>query len=392
MSWAASRDHQSKSGHHLNETPSRHDNPVLLLRIYLNKNIKIGIMAFVFSTIAIVIRTYYFAGEFGTITPYFNGFCMAVFNIPGAEDATIDPNTGLAFISSYDRRLYRAGMDAPGAIFALDVKSKKPSPKNLTKSFKKEFHPHGISLYASADGKTLLFAINHTKSGDFVEIFEYVNEILEHRESISNPLMWRPNDLQAVGPRSFYVTNDHGNKSSLGRFFEDFIPLRNSYVLYFDGKTMAFAADNIGQANGINISADGKQIYVAATSEKSVRVFAREPVSGKLTPEISVPLNGFPDNIEMDSAGDLYIATMPKALTYLVHSSNGNRRAASQILQVTLSKKNDYKVNELFVDDGRLINAATVAAPFAGGLLLGPSKDLRNQVLICRNHAAVATR
>jgi arylesterase / paraoxonase len=355
----------------------------------VNKRIKIGLFALA-SCVAIVARTYYFAGEFGIVTAHYDGACTAVSNISGAEDATIHPKTGIAFISSYDRRLYRAGAYAPGAIFALDVSAKNPVPKVLTESFKKEFHPHGISLYSSSDGRTFLFAINHTKDGDFVEIFEYLNEMLEHRESISNPLMWRPNDLHAVGSRSFYVTNDHGSKSAVGRFFEDFIPLRNSYVLYFDGKTMAYAAIGIGQANGINMSADGKKIYVAASSEKAIRVFAREPVLGKLTPEFSISLDGFPDNIEVDGAGNLYVASMPKALTYMAHSNDGNKRAPSQILRVTLAGKSRYEVNELFVDDGQIINAATVAAPFPGGMLLGPSKDKRNQVLICRNAVGVA--
>ena len=138
------------------------------------------------------------------------------------------------------------------------------------------------------------------------------------------------------------------------------------------------------------MSADGKRLYVAATSEKAIRVFAREPVSGKLDVEFSIPLDGFPDNIEVDKSGILYVASMPKALTYLAHSNDGNRHAATQIVKVSLAGMRDYKINELFADDGGLIDAATVAAPFKGGMLLGPSKDKRNQVLICRDNPALA--
>lgn len=328
---------------------------------------------------------YYSAGEFATISPHYDGTCVAVYGMPGAEDITVHPKTGIAFISSYDRRRYRAGMDVEGAIFAVDTTAKNPVPKKMTGGFKQEFHPHGISLYIDRDGKTLLFAINHRKAGDYVEIFEYVDGALEHRESISDPLMWRANDLQAVGPRSFYVTNDHGSHSSMGRLFEDFIPLRNAYVLYFDGVVMGYAAKGIGQANGINISPDGNTIYVAATTEKAIRVFSREPKSGSLTPSLTIPLGGFPDNIEVDHAGHLYVASMPKGLTYLIHSSNGDKLAPTQILEITHTEEGSNNVDELYVDDGHAISAATVASPFKGGMLLGPSKDKRNQVLVCRD-------
>ena len=147
---------------------------------------------------------------------------------------------------------------------------------------------------------------------------------------------------------------------------------------------MTYAAKDIGQANGINMSADGKTIYVAATSEKAVRVFTREPVSGTLTPKFTIPLNGFPDNIEVDDTGNLYVASMPKGLTYMAHSRDADKRSPTQIVKVTLKEKGGYKIDELYVDDGFAINAATVAAPFRGGMLLGPSKDKRNHVLICR--------
>ena len=312
---------------------------------------------------------------------------MAVSGIPGAEDATMLPGSSIALISSSDRLSLRAGLATQGAIFALDVNAKNPSLKNLTDDFKQELHPHGISLYATSDGKTLLFVINHRKNESFVEIFEYVNGLLEHRESISSPLMWRPNDLQAVGPRRFYVSNDHGSQTAIGRFIEDFMPLRNAYVLYFDGTTMAVAAKDIGRANGVNISGDGKTLYVAATTEKAIRIFARDIVTGVLTPGSTIPLGSFPDNIEVDDGGNLYVAVMPKALTYMEHSRDANLRAPTQILKVMLkqSGQNDYEVVERYVDDGRVINAATVAAPFRGGMLLGPSKDKRDLVMICRD-------
>lgn len=356
----------------------------------MTRQLNAGLIALAGIT-ALALWTYYSAGEFTIVKPQYDGSCLAVYGIPGAEDATVHPGMSIAFISSYDRRLYRAGLNAPGAIFSLDVSAKNPVPKSLTENFNQEFHPHGISLYIDPAGKTFLFAINHRKIGDSVEIFEYTNSALEHRESIKDPMMWRANDLQAVGLRSFYVSNDHGSHSAFGRFFEDFIPLKQSYVLYFDGKALGYAVKNIGQANGINMSADGKTIYIAATTEKAIRVYGRQANSGDLTLKSIIPIKGFPDNIEVDDSGNLYVASMPKGLTYLAHSRDGDKLSPTQIFKIARVGKSDYKVDELYADDGRIINAATVAAPFRGGMLLGPSKDLRNHVLICTEHVKSPT-
>ncbi len=35
------------------------------------------------------------------------------------------------------------------------------------------FHPHGISLLKTAEGDRYLFAVNHRKGGDYVEVFQY---------------------------------------------------------------------------------------------------------------------------------------------------------------------------------------------------------------------------
>jgi hypothetical protein len=48
-------------------------------------------------------------GEFRTLTPHFDGTCTAVPGVVGAEDITIHPRTGIAYISSYDRRAVMAG-------------------------------------------------------------------------------------------------------------------------------------------------------------------------------------------------------------------------------------------------------------------------------------------
>lgn len=336
---------------------------------------------------AFIVRTYYFAGEFKSIQPHYNGECIAVHGMPGSEDITIDQRHGLAFISSYNRRLYKAGLEVQGAIFSLDYKGADHAPHALTTGFKSVFHPHGINLYQDPDGQTFIFAINHTKRGNSVEIFEYKGGRLEHLETIKNPLMISPNDILAVGRRKFYISNDHGSTTSPGRIIEDFIPLKRSHLLYYDGETMTIAAGEIGGANGIAMSADGRTLYLSATTEKAIKVFKRDINTGSLTYQLSIPLGSFPDNIEKNEEGILYVACMPKALTYMAHKKS-NKPAPSQIFRVAKKGNNDYSVEEVYYDDGKNINAATVAAPFRDGMLLGASRDMRNHILICRDKTA----
>jgi arylesterase/paraoxonase len=308
-----------------------------------------------------------------------------VLSIPGAEDITIDPGSGLAFISSYDRMLYKAGLPSPGTIFTLDFNDPHAVPQDITVNPKLEFHPHGISLYQDPNGKTYLFAINHNQKGNFVEIYDYHNGQLKHVETVSHALMHEPNDLVAVGPRQFYISNNHGSTSSLGKNLERFIPLSRSYVLYYDGKDMTIAAKDIGAANGMAISPDGKTIYVAATEGKSIHRYNRDSGTGALNLDDILPVDGFPDNIEMDNEGSLFVAVLPKALTYLAHRKNPDNPAPTVIVKISFNKDDRYTIEEVYADDGTNINAATVAAPFTGGMILGPSRDKRHHILICYN-------
>ena len=174
----------------------------------------------------LVFKTLRDAGVFKKINPHFGGQCEAVSGTPGPEDITIHPVTGMAFISSDDRRgLLQGGARAEGAIYGFDLRATDPQLVNLTKGFGEEFHPHGIGLYLGENGRASLFVVNHRGNGHFVEVFDYMERKLVHRASISGGLMNSPNDVIPVGPYRFYVTNDHGCTSELGRTLEDYLQL-----------------------------------------------------------------------------------------------------------------------------------------------------------------------
>jgi len=159
----------------------------------------IGIVLLVLGAVVIAfgLKTWKDAGEFKTLDYHSDLNCKAVGGVESSEDITIDPETGMAFISSVARGLDRDKSEpAHGAIFGYDLKSGNPQLVNLTPGIDKKldggFFPHGIALYIADDGAGSLFVINHRTNGDFVEIFDYKDGALKHRRSVSGDLMPNP--------------------------------------------------------------------------------------------------------------------------------------------------------------------------------------------------------
>ena len=95
------------------------------------------------------------AGIFKTINPHVNGTIHKMeLPIAGSEDITIDQQTGVTFISVDDRR---SNMQNPGSIeggiLILNLLDSLPRLINITPSEIQDFHPHGISLWKSAEGR-----------------------------------------------------------------------------------------------------------------------------------------------------------------------------------------------------------------------------------------------
>ncbi len=335
------------------------------------KYFKITALVIVLAIAWRIIDTIRHAGEFKTLKPHFSGQAHKISGAVGAEDITIHPHTGVAFISSSDRRAIFRGEKTRGAIFAYDLNAARPELKNLTTDFNKEFNPHGISLYIDENGAVSLFVVNHRADEDGIEIFDYHGGTLAHRESIRGELMNSPNDVVAVGPQSFYVTNDHGNVSALGRTVEEYLQLERSYVLYYDGQAFKKAANDIAYANGINVSHDGRTIYVAACVGLKIDVYARDLALGNLTLKKEIPLGTGVDNIELDADGNLWVAAHPQLLTFTKHAKDSTKHSPSEILKINLSENGDYKVDQIYLNDGKEISGSSVGAAFGDKLLIG---------------------
>jgi hypothetical protein len=81
---------------------------------------------------------------------------------------------------------------------------------------------HGIDYFERSPTELTFFAINHRRTGSVIEVLEYKigDNVVQYKETIQHDLIETPNDVVALGPRSFYVTNDHRYKSGFWRAIE----------------------------------------------------------------------------------------------------------------------------------------------------------------------------
>ncbi len=310
------------------------------------------------------------AGYFKDINPHFSGHCDVVPGVVGAEDISFLPNSNVALVSAYDRR---NSQEHNGGIFSYDLASKqfvKISPPM------KDFRPHGISLYSMPDGGQRLFVINHSEGKHAVNIFNLINGQLTLFKTVEGEGLISPNDLVAVGPEQFYVTNDHHYKNGVMRLLEDYLSLKLSSVVHYDGKVFKEVLTDLGYANGINVSRDGKSLYLSALTARTLNVYRRNLNDNELTLKKQVDTGTGIDNIELDENGDLWIGAHPQLLKFVSHAKDNNKYAPSQVLKVSVAD-GSFKVSEVLLDSGSLLSASSVGAVKGNRMLVGAVFDAK---------------
>jgi len=318
-----------------------------------------------------VVHLLWSAGQFKTIEPHFAGTCRTIRGVVGAEDITIHPVTGRAYISVCDRRALMEGKSARGGIYAYDLNAAKPVPLLLTSGPGPDFRPHGISLFVDPGEKDVLCVINHSGGTHKVEIYDLVAGGLVHRKTVAGPALVSPNDIVAVSRDNFYVSNDHRYTHGILKTLEDYLKLPLSNIVYYNGESFSEAAAGIGYANGINISPDGRNLYVAGTTRMTLMVYDRDLKTGVLTVKEKIKFDTGLDNIEVDPAGNLWIGAHPQLLKFVAHSKDAHRLSPSQGLRVKLQPDGQYKLDEIYMNRGEALSGSSVYAVYGSRLLIG---------------------
>ncbi len=335
------------------------------------KKILIVVLVLVIVVVGWVVHLLWSAGQFKTIESHFSGTCKTIRGVVGAEDITIHPATGMAYISVCNWRALMEGKSARGGIYAYDLNASESIPIKLTSGPGPDFQPHGISLFVDPGGKDVLFVINHSGGIHKVEIYDLVLEGLRHRETVMDPALVSPNDIVAVGRDSFYVSNDHRYTDGIMKTLEDYLKLPLANVVYYNGKVFSEAAAGIGYANGINVSPDGRSLYVAGTTRMTLKVYDRDPKTGVLTFKEDIKFDTGLDNIEIGSDGDLWIGAHPQVLKLVAHFKDASKLSPAQVLRVKLKDDGQHQIDEVYLNRGEELSGSSVCAVYKNRMLIG---------------------
>jgi arylesterase/paraoxonase len=239
-----------------------------------------------------------------------------------------------------------------------------------------------LGLFIGEEGTRSLFVVNHPADGPDEVVIMDVDEQgrMSHRRTVSDPLMVNLNDVQPVGRERFYATNDH--ESGTSEALQDFLMLDRTTLVYFDGSRVRIAAEGLTYANGVNVSPDGSEVYVAETLDRVLRVYRREIESGTLELTDVVNLDTSPDNIDVLENGNLLVGAHPKILEFATHAEDPEALSPSQVVRVSRNESGDWSVRTLYLNKGDDISGVAVAAGYRDVMLLGPV--FQPQIMLCR--------
>ncbi|MFQ5346866.1 MAG: strictosidine synthase family protein [Rhodothalassiaceae bacterium] len=328
------------------------------------------------------------AGLLRRLEPLAPGPCMAIAGFDGPEDIVVDPERRLAYVTNADRRgVTLNGTPPDGAIMLLSLADGAAAvPQRLEPLPPETFFPHGLDLWIGADGERRLFVVNHGRDGHAhaVEIFRVSDDghRLVHIETIRSSTFIDPNDIVAVGPRQFYLTNLHGSRSSLARKLEGYLMLPLASAVYYDGARAREVVKGLAMANGIARSADGSRIYIAEITGRAVNAFFRAPGGGTLGKSWRLELPMGVDNLSMDADGVLWAAGHPRLLAISARLAGGDAPSPSEVIRIDGAGGDAPTWETVYLDDGRELSAASVAVHVGGQILIGAV--FGDKVLDCR--------
>ncbi|XP_048238590.1 serum paraoxonase/arylesterase 1-like [Haliotis rufescens] len=360
------------------------------------KTIVISVLALL--VLQYAVKFYFKMGYSKHIFNHYPGPCHQVQGMGiGSEDMHLMDN-GIVFISSgFRMKANSAAFDkfysenkGKGTIYLFDMNDPKKNVQEMnltsTKEFDKDrFQPHGISVWEDKKaGKLYLYATNHERDGEErIEKFlvSVAKRSLQHLKSYyGDPTIKQLNDVIATGDDSFYYSNFFSSSSYIGRMLEMMSFMAWTHVGYYDGKGYRTVADGIIMANGIQMSRDGKYVFVATSMGHEIKIYERRN-DNSLNLKQSYAFHTFPDNIMEDPvSGDLYVAFHPIGHLMAQHVTDPSLEAPSQILQVKLKQGTVSAVTELFVDDGHLVSGSSVAVVYKKKMLIG---SLINKLVYC---------
>jgi arylesterase/paraoxonase len=278
-----------------------------------------------------------------------------------------------------------------GTILRLDLHQPGSQPLPATAGDPPGFRPQGLSLWSHAPDPRRLFVVNRALDPEgaeqqSVEVFEEQPDgLFHHEKTVRDALFAHPNDLAAVGPDQFYLSNDSGAHYALTRAFEALFQLAWSDVIYYDGAHASIAASGRASAAGVTVSADGLRLYLAETSARQIVIFDRDTESGSLYWSGLIELAGAPEKLDIGADGSLWAAVQPNSWAAM-RDLSGAGPAPTMILRMPPPVNGFLKPQSVYVNDGGEFSAGSLGTAYGERLYVGSTTE--KKLLICPLPAA----
>lgn len=305
-------------------------------------------------------------GAFVEVKDSFVGIYTVAAEVPGPEALQLDRETGTLYFISNNPCV---GPNPRGGIYYLKL----DSPKALAHSFKfdhpVDFHPHGLSFFRDKQKKKYLFTNNHRDDGSHtVEIFSITaGDNLEHEITISSNELTSPNDLVAVGPRQFYVTNDGRYHDQTTRSMDTFLGRKTGNVLFYDGNAFKTIVDNLHFPNGIAFDSRTSSLIVGETLSGNLIIYRLDDYNLIQSVDNFFIGTGI-DNLSLEEAGSILVAVHPNLWALSRHMKSLDKQSPSQVFRINYQTKG---LKLLYQHDGSIISAVSTAVSYKDNLFLG---------------------
>ncbi len=335
------------------------------------------VLGFFLILVLYVLYILYTTGSFREIENKFAGEVMMKVPIVGAEDMQLSMEDQFMIISSDDRAGRRDGKPQQGGLYLLDLKNPLAAPRLLTNknNVSTPFYPHGISMIKIDSAKYKIYAINHPdEKVHMIESCILENGVLLEDSIYVDEKIFSPNDIVAIDENRFYFTNDHGYQGGYGKLAEDYIGLKASNVIYYDGENYREVASGIAYANGINYDPVKALLFVASPRDFLVKVFKTE-ANGNLTFIENIDCGTGVDNIEFGEDGKLWIGCHPDLVHFGEYAKGNKDISPSEIITIDYRGKGDYTLEQIYMDDGTKMSGSTVAPTYEDLIFVGNVMD-----------------
>jgi len=296
-----------------------------------------------------------------------------------------------------------------------DERQQKQTMKSIRLSFQNfessTFVTHGIDIIADPTAKNAvyIFAINHhpnpeyvasrrehiTKSHSRIELFRHVigSSTAKHIRTISHQSIETPNDIYAVSPTEFYVTNDHFYREGLMRELEAVAPTKWSSTMHVSisdlsvtdsaGLKVNTALTGIKNNNGLGHVYGSDEVTVVSAERGILYRCFDDAKNGTLRVEESVHLDSTLDNpswyrdawaSEGDDKSGYVLAGLARGIDLAGHAKDPAAKDPSLVWLVQRGASGDasafkqdgktegeWNKRLVFADDGERLRTASAA-------------------------------